>query len=206
MINNLNELQKYVTKDIDLHTDPLHKKSFMMLEPGITDNDIKLLKEKCPYIPETYTDIIKKYNFLGVSLGYFNLSPGVLYNNLTEAIIEAQEDPFFSKEFMDRYKIYQIGFNNTDLIYVTHGTKKFSEGEILFVEEGEDIYNPQDSQIHPIAKDFEQFLIITGNMDQIQRGINEDESNYEEKKNEFIERLRILNVDKTYQKFWLSFL
>lgn len=100
--------------------------------------------------------------------------------------------------------MYQIGSYNTDLICVTAGTDQFTEGEILFVEEGYDIYNPQDNQIHPIAKDFEQFLIAAGNLHQVREEIADDNLNHEEKKNEFIERLRVLGVDEKYHKAWLS--
>ena len=93
---------------------------------------------------------------------------------------------------------------NTHLLCLTNGTDKYKNGEILFIEEGLDIYRPQESQIHPLAKDFEQFLIAAGNLSQIQEEINDDNSNWEEKKAEFIERLKILGVGEEYHLAWLS--
>jgi len=205
MIRNLKDLSYYLKNLESAFEDPIHKASFKIYAPGITKKEEKLLRTNLKNIPETYLEIVRRYNLLGVSVGYFDCSPGDLYKNLVESLIDANcHDTFFPKEFMEKHRMYQIGSGNTDLVCVTAGTDQFKEGEILLVEEGYDIYNPQDDQIHPLAKDFEQFLIVAGNFDEIHCATIEDNSNWEEKKNEFIERLRLLGVDENYHKAWIN--
>ena len=103
---------------------------------------------------------------------------------------------------MLRHKIYQIGSKDTDLLCVSEGTENFKPGEILWILEGDNICNPQDSQIHKLAENFYQFLIISGNFWQICRELKEDRSDYEEKKEEFLNRLSILGVSQEYQETW----
>ena len=154
-------------------------------------------------LPQTYCNVIKKLDITGVLLGGFCLSPYSLKKEkIEEQLRKAFDGPFFPKEFMDKHRMYQVGSCNTDLICVTAGTEKFTNGEVLLVEEGLDIYNPQDSQIHLLAKDFEQFLIIAGNFDQVRSEINEDESNYAEKKEKFLDRLKKLKIDEKYYSAW----
>lgn len=100
--------------------------------------------------------------------------------------------------------MYQIGSCDTDILCVTEGTNQFHEGEVLYIKEGFDIYNPDDNQILLIAKDFEQFLIIAGNLNQIHREIDGDFTNSDEKFAEFFNRLDILGIDKIYQGAWES--
>ena len=60
----------------------------------------------------------------------------------------------------------------------------------------------QNQDVH--HKDFEQFLIVAGNLDQIHTEMQGDDSLYEQKKDEFLGRLRALNVDEKYDRAWLN--
>lgn len=177
----------------------------MMISPGLNENEIKELKVLGSELPVSYINAASKFNLNGIIIGYFLVSP-FSYNpkGIVESLKEANGDPFFPKEFMEKHRMYQVGSYNTDLICVTSGTDQFENGEILFVDEGFDIYNPEDSQIHPLAKDFEQFLIIAGNLNQVQREVEEDNSNHEAKKQEFLERLQKLGFTEKYHNMWLS--
>jgi len=206
MINNLQDLQDLFLR----HAAKAKNNSDMMSSnfscPGISNGQkVELVKLGVEF-PSSYVNVIEKYNVYFVDLSWFSLSPHPFgTKDLIDCLNRANcQDPFFPKEFMEKHRMYQIGSYNTDLVCVTAGTGQFKEGEILFVEEGYDIYNPQDDQIHPLAKDFEQFLIVAGNLNEIHREIKEDNSNWEEKKNEFIERLRLLGVDENYHKAWLN--
>jgi hypothetical protein len=205
MIKNLNDLINYTH---NYYKSLGSKECFsrvLINKSSDSPQQLKEINEQLYFLPNTYLNVIKNIDITGACIGYFNLSPSSLkQEGIVQQILEAKEDPFFPNEFIEKHRLHQVGFNNTDLIYVTSGTDQFKEGEVLFVEEGYDIYNPQDSQIHKIARDFEQFLIIAGNMHQIREEINEDESNYDEKKNEFLNRLKLLNVDPEYHNFWLS--
>ena len=117
-----------------------------------------IFSDRLQSLPDTYLGIARAFNLFEIAVGRFILSPAGRYNNLKEALIDSNIiDPFFPLEFMEKHRMYQIGSCNTDLICVTGGAELFIKGEVLYVEEGYDIYNPQDKQIQPIAKDFEQF-------------------------------------------------
>lgn len=205
MINNLHQLSHFVTNDLRETDDLIFQRPCMMHMPGADQREIDILQKKLPELPSSYLQVIKKYNLNGITIGYFCVSPfSYKPEGISFSLIKAHDDPFFPKAFLERHKLYQVGSYNTDLVYVTTGTDQFANGEVLFVDEGFDIYNPQDSQVHPLAKDFEQFLIIAGNLNQVQREIHEDESNYEEKKQEFLDRLKHLGINEKYHDIWLS--
>ncbi|MBP9829543.1 MAG: hypothetical protein KBD04_05880 [Proteobacteria bacterium] len=203
MISSLEELSTNTQKEFELLGSKSHFKDILLEKPGITESEYFSIQNKFLDIPISYISVLKQYNLNGVNVGGFNVSPfsynpdGILAN-----LKEANDDTFFPKEFMEKHKMYQVGSCNTDLICITAGTKQFSNGEVLLVEEGYDIYNPKDSQIHLLAKDFEQFLIIAGNFGQVRSELSKDESNYAEKKEEFLDRLKRLKVDKKYCSAW----
>lgn len=166
----------------------------------------KELGEYLNFLSKTYISIIESINITRSVIGYFNLSPDTSsHDRIENKILFLKKKPFFPKEFMEKHRMYQIGSYNTDLICITSGTNQFHDGEILFVEEGQDIYNPQDSQIHPLAKNFEEFLLIAGNLHQVKEEILEDDSNYQFKRDEFFNRMSKLKVDEKYQTFWGEF-
>lgn len=207
MISAISEIQDIFLIKARNEDDPIFKRPYLLLSPGYSKTKIEKIKEIFIDFPLSYLRILESYKVNGVIISNFELSPYSFDDeDALEGLIKSYNDPFFPKEFMEKHKMYQIGTYNTDLICITTGTDQFKEGEILFVEEGYDIYNPQDNQIHKIAKDFEQFLIIAGNLGQIRGEIKEDESNWEIKKSDFIQRLKLLKVDEDYQKFWMSFL
>lgn len=205
MINSVLELQSIFLSKGALESDPIFRRPYMMDSPGCSEEKINILLEKIPELPKSYLGLVSLYSLNGVIVDNFELSPQSFRNkDIVEGLIQAYEDPFFPKEFMEKHKMYQIGSYNIAKLCVTSGSSQFKEGEILFIEEGYDINNPQNSQIHRLAKDFEQFLIVAGNLDQIHSDNNEDNSNWEEKKAEFIERLKILGVSEEYHPTWLS--
>lgn len=205
MINTLSQLQTIFLKEAALEEDPIFRRPSLLTSPGCSNSRISLLLKQIPEFPKSYTDLLPLYSFNGVIISDFELSPYSFRDlDVVDGLLKTLEDSFFPKEFMEKHRMYKVGSYDNDLICVSSGTNQFKEGEILFVEEGDDIYNPQDSQIHKLAKDFEQFLIVAGNLNETHREINEDESNREEKKAEFIERLNSLGVDQKYHKAWLS--
>jgi len=208
MINNIKELQDYIIEQgrrfYSKFSDPLHKDTFDISSSGCTRERINLLKEKIPNIPESYIKCLEKLNLNGVSVGWFQVSPSGKKNPIdtVDSILKAYEEPFFPQEFLNKHHMYEVGFNDTDFVYVTAGTDRFKNGEILYVEEG-DPFEPEDSQIHPLAENFEQFLILAGNANQLAREIKDDESNRKEKEEEFIKCMEILKVPQKYHKIWL---
>ena len=197
MLNNLKSLQEYLLGSRGNTINNVAKRacSFVSLKM-----DKKSLKD-VENFPVSYIDVVKNYNTHQVEIAGFSISPHPFgTKKLSEALLKSAKEPFFPCEFMKRHELYQIGTYNTDLICVTTGTERFKNGEVLIIEEGPDIYNPEDSQIHPIAKDFEHFLIIIGNLDKLQREVGKNNFN----KQKFIQCLENLEVDKKYHDAWLS--
>ncbi len=203
MINSVKELQSMLSGMGELESNPIFKRPYMMFSPGCSPDRLRLLSENLRKIPESYLHIITLFTLNGVIIADFELSPYSFKNiDTVEGLLAASEDPFFPKEFMQKHKMYQIGSWNTDILCVTEGTDQFDEGEILVVEEGDDIYNPEDSQIHCLAKDFEQFLIIAGNMEQIH--FEMQDKSEEEQRQEFLRRFKLLKIDDKYLNAWLN--
>lgn len=207
MINNIKELQTYIKEQeerlFNKFPDQSTKDMLNLSSLGCLRERIDLLKKQIPELPASYTKWLEKLNLNGVSIGWFNLTPSSKHPiDAVENVLEAYEETFFPREFMEKHHMYQIGSNDVDMVCVTAGTDKFKNGEILFVEEG-DPYEPEDSQIYPLAEDFEQFLILAGNANQLAREIKDDDSNRKEKEKEFIKRMEILKVPERYHKTWL---
>ena len=153
-------------------------------------------------LPSSYINTINSFDINGVVVAGFSISPSsgkqiTLEKKLESAIL----DPFFPKEFMQLHKLYQIGFYNTDIICITEGIENYLPGEILFIDEGDDIFDPQDEQIHPLAPNFEIFLILAGNLNQIYQVI--DHEDYNALVSEFERRLIELNINKRYWPAWV---
>ncbi|MBP9829546.1 MAG: hypothetical protein KBD04_05895 [Proteobacteria bacterium] len=180
----------------------MHRKIFQIYLPGLSKEREDRLKLNIVDLPESYLDVARRYNLLNVSVGMFSLWPGGRFKTLEDSVIDALNDSFFPKEFMEKHRMYQVGSYNTDLICVTVGTDQFANGEVLFVDEGFDIYNPEDSQVHHLAKDFEQFILVAANLGR--DGVNADSKEFPAKKQEFLDRLKRLGVDEKYRDIWLS--
>jgi len=207
VIKNLKELLDYMEKDAQQFEDPKIRDTFQIKAQGSESEKIIQLEHVLGKIPPKYRALLENYNFLNVSIGYFSLAPLDYKQDFINDLMFANlEEPFLSKDLLQKKNLLWVGSNNDYTVYVSKGYEEFKEDEIILIDEeiigNED--NPRPEDIRPIAKDFEQFLIAAGNLNEIHREIKEDNSNWEEKKNEFIERLKILGVAEKYHKTWLS--
>lgn len=208
MIKNIKELQEYILKDWNKEDEIIFQRPSMMTTPGCSQETIEKLKKILPTIPDSYIKVIEKINLNGVSVGYFQTSPYSFNSDgMVANLIEGNQGEVIFHEYMNKYKLYSIATTSDFGIFVATFESPFKEGEIITIDEEiyAEEYNPQ-KWIFKIANDFEQFLIIAGNLNQIHREIKEDESNYEEKTQEFFERLKILKVPEEYHQSWEMFL
>ncbi|CAO4836073.1 MAG: hypothetical protein FADNKDHG_01598 [Holosporales bacterium] len=159
-------------------------------------------------LPESYLFVIRKYNCMNKVIGYFSISP-INYDvdNIVDSLIMAQdpEHSFLPRSILDPFDLYWIGNNNNDTIYVAgKNSPKYQEGEIVDIHEF--ILDAQekdyDDYMMPMAKDFEQFLILAGNLNQVHREFKDET----EAKNEMKRRLNLLNVDQKYHDAWYAYL
>lgn len=206
MIRNIYELIEYRKKDAEDFDDDMFKDIFLFKESKLTLEQIEILESTIGMIPPIYKDFLLKYDFKKVSVGYFSLSPiSSDACDIIEALIKANTtDSFLPIELLQEEGVYWIGNNNDHTIYVAHKGSKYPEDEIILIDE-EILYGePREYDIQRLAKDFEQFLIIAGNLNQIHREIDDDFTNNDEKFAEFFNRLDILGVDKVHQGAWES--
>lgn len=205
MLSSLKDLQSYVLHDLDETADIIFKRPCMMTSPGCSPEELEKLKEALPGIPESYIKAVKAYNFNGIAIGYFEVSPWSFKpEGMVANLIEGYKADDH-KEYAKKYNLYLIATRPDYGIYVATAESPFQEGEIILMDL--EIFGEQDNLerwIFRLAKDFEQFLIVAGNLNQIHREIKKDDSNRDEKKKEFFNRLRILGVSEEYYPAWES--
>jgi hypothetical protein len=120
-------------------------------------------------------------------------------------LIAGNEEGVRLIEYVHQYHMYAVGMDDFLSICVATAQSPFPEGEIISIDES--IYGEKENTsqwIKRMAKDFEQFLIIAGNLNQIHRDLLQNDSNYEQKKQEFIQRLNDLKVDPVYHQAWIE--
>ena len=206
MIRTINELQKYILQDADDCCEAIFKRHHLMTSPGCSKEDIEQLNEVLPGMPDSYTSIIEKVNLNGISVGFFEVSPSSFQpQGMLANIIEGNKGEYLLHEYAKEYELYLVATISDYGVFVAKRKSPFKEGGIILIDEEIlfDINHPRDCDIQQLAKNFEQFLIVAGNLNQIHREINEDNSNWEEKKLEFIERLKTLGVSEEYHEAWL---
>ncbi len=209
MIKSIEELQIYILKMSDRFEGPLFKRDLMMTSPGCSKKEIEKLKEVLPGIPESYTKWVEAVNLNGISIGYFGVSPfSFNLGGMVANLIEGNEEGVMFWKQAQKYHLYSIANDSSDTgIFVATASSPYKEGEIISIDAS--IYVEKDNPekwIDRLAKDFEQFLIIAGNLNQVHREIKEDEQNYHEKRvEEFISRLKKLEVNEEYYEAWVLF-
>ncbi|MBS0272654.1 MAG: SMI1/KNR4 family protein [Proteobacteria bacterium] len=199
MIKSIKELQDYLLKDAE------DFEELMMTSPGCSKEEIDILKKTLPGIPDSYTKWVEAVNLNGISVGCFGTSP-FSFNpeGMVANLIEGNEEGVMFWEYTRQYHLYSIVSCSDVGVFVATVSSPYKEGEIIAIDGS--IYVEKDHPeqcIFRIAKDFEQFLIIAGNLNQLHREINEDNSNYGEKEKKFIERLKILGVAEEYHTPWM---
>ena len=209
MIKNISDLKNKMKIDSKVFEgDELFIKGYAIFRPGISEVQFNHLNEILPELPESYTECLKRYNVLGVTVGYFSLSPiSWDSDSIVDSLIKAQsvEESFLPRAILDPLDLYWIGYNEGNTIYVAgKNSPSYLEGEIVVIFE----YNLDaegkicENYRLPLAKDFEQFLVIAGNLNEVHRLNAEPEIS----KIEMLQRLNTLNVDEKYHEFWLAYL
>ncbi|CAO5682710.1 MAG: hypothetical protein HEEMFOPI_01760 [Holosporales bacterium] len=209
MINNIEELKEYKKNDSKQYQgDDIFIKRCAIFRSGINHDQLNALLKTLPFLPKSYTNCLTAYNIFQVCIGYFSISP-INYDvdNIVDSLIMAQdpEHSFLPRSILDPLDLYWIGNNNNDTIYVAgKNSPKYQEGEIVdineFILDAEE--KDYDDYMMPMAKDFEQFLILAGNLNEVHREFKDGKG----AKTEMERRLHILNVDKKYHDSWFSYI
>lgn len=207
MIKNMDDLRDYLHKQAEtlggIEKNPDCDINYSFELEKLINCEI----EKISYFPKSYIVCLKKYNIFNVDVGYFDLTPLSSGSaNIIESLIRAQspEESFLPRKILDPLDLYWIGNNNNDTIYVAGKNSPYEEGEIIDIHEF--IFNAEekdyDNYIMPLATNFEQFLIIAGNLNDIHCLTKDPDL----RKTEMLKRLKALNVDEKYHLSWLAYL
>jgi hypothetical protein len=207
MIKNIDELKAYLLELSHKFGGPREAPDLVLTSPGCSKGEIEELKKALPGIPDSYIKWVEAINLNGVSVGYFGVSPSS-YNpeGMVANLLEGNEEGVLFWEYMRQYHLYSVATTDGYGIFVATSSSPYKEGEIIAI--AVDIYGDKekpDKWIYRLSKDFEQFLIVGGNLNQLHREIIKDDSKYMDKKEEFLECLKNLNVSEDYQGTWLKF-
>ena len=200
MINCISDLQKYLIDLSYKFGGPREASDLILSTPGCSKEEIKELKSVFPGIPESYIKLLEAVNLNGISIGWLRVSP-FSFNpeGMVANLIEGNEEGVLFSEYASQYHLYSVATTDGFGIFVATASSPFKEGEIILIDES--IYADRDNPekwIHKLAKDFEQFLIIAGNINQIHRTIK----NEDEREQELSNRLKKLGIAEEYQQAW----
>ena len=150
----------------------------LIFKETMGQKSIKYLLDNLHGLPYSYLKIISEYNLYEKFICDFFLSPKALFStvetsDMVETLIDCNTvESFLPEDFLNKKGLFWIGSDTCDhMIYVAKGSYDFEEGEIVLINQIlEDNDNPAPEDIEPLAKDFEQFLIVAGNLAQVKSG------------------------------------
>lgn len=162
MIGNLDELVAY-TQSLSSEIPELSE-SILIKRPGCSKELIETLRNELPGIPQSYLGVVSKLDIDGIAIGYFRLSPGT-DSDLVGKIINCNREAVtpMARRFRDD-GIYQVAALEADPIGVAFRPGDFAVGQVVKYNIGD----PQKSAT-VLAEDFEQFLILAGNLDAVRQ-------------------------------------
>ena len=203
IISTIKQVQKFLLKEMEVFENPLFRLSYQMTQPGCSEKEIQQICSVLTNLPQSYLDLIKKYNFYGIGLLNFVLSPsGVRNSNMAESLVLFYKENLFLELVPFTKGLYNIGFDDTDGLFVaSRQNEVFQEGEIILIEERA-TEDPSLEWTHLLAANFHDFILIAANAMDCQNCLNEEESNGDELREEFYRRLDTLKINPKYQKNW----
>jgi hypothetical protein len=162
MIINLSELQDY-TRRLAVKF-PALKDEILLRSPGCTGVECGRLKDSLPDLPGSYIECVQKFDLLGVAIGYFQLSTGRFtgYSFVDGLISTNSLDKNPLLPFLRSNGLYEVGAYEADPICVSTRKSRYAEGMVLRLSPPELI-----SRIMPLADNFEEFMLLVGNLDAI---------------------------------------
>jgi hypothetical protein len=193
MIKSISDLEKYTQKIAAKY--PEEAEEIILKSPGISKEEEQIILKNIPQISAVYLNCAKRLDLIGVKLGYFFLWPAPRTEfNLSKTIIEAnaEHNPF--KKILKENGLVQVALWEADPIVVANADSKYGEDRVFKINTG----SPK-SNLQNLANNFEDFLIIIGNLDETAQT---SEEHNEEEVNEFLEKVKYLIKDEDTLKTW----
>jgi len=194
MINNLDELKLY-TEEVATKF-PAIASEIKLCSPGCSKEQLATLKQEVPQLPQEYLDIANQVQLVAVSIGQLSLWP-VPYGkrDFLLSLIEANTDS--SNPYLDFYNsnnLVEVARLEANLICLGKIATE-NEGQVFLV----DISSGENLAIEKLADNFEQLLVLAGNLHQISMFYEEDEDSGV---SEFTFRLNRLGLDRDCASIW----
>lgn len=194
MISNLDELKKY-TEEVAARF-PVIASEIMLCSPGYSEEQIVELGRVVPELPPSYLNVASQVKLVGVSIGQFALWP-VPYGkkDFTTGLTEANKDD--SNPFLDFYStnaLVEVACLEANKVCLGSVAAQ-SEGQVFLV----DISSGPNPVIHKLADNFEQLLLLAGNLHEISMSYENDENSGI---NEFASRLKSFGLDSSSISIW----
>jgi len=162
MIRDLDGLVGYTNRIADAV--PAIAGEIRIVRPGCTTNEVDEIASILPGVPESYLDVVRALSINGISIGYFQLSPGASRKTRLADKLRKYNDPRSAPDTgrMQRYGSYRVGSWEADPIAVVHGGGAFRPGQVLWFRFGNPELGPS-----VLGDTFAQFLIIAANLDEV---------------------------------------
>lgn len=146
-------------------------------EPGFSAVEIHELNARMRGLPQSYLSILARLDLRGISIGFFELTPGDLEKiGLAQSLLlnnDSSKSPYARFADRDRtilvaaYEAEPIGVASTTCVTWPTGTMVLYDHENL------------DSQPAELSRSFEDLLLTAGNLDSIRDKASEDSSSAE---------------------------
>ncbi len=166
--------------------------------PGCTPAEVAQLKAALPGLPESYASIIAAFDLRDVEIQYFELSinsPRSL--GFVERFIDRNDaDNFPEMLRLAREGVYWVASFEADPICVAHKDADFRRGNIIWHQ-----HDSPDSKGMLLADDFEEFLLILGNLCQISQRHDLD-TEATAAAEAFDQYLRLLHTEQQVMDAW----
>ncbi|HAW71368.1 MAG TPA: hypothetical protein DHD79_03300 [Firmicutes bacterium] len=199
MITTLEELQ--------LHTErwaveaPIIAKYILLASPGYSKEQLAKLTESLPGISESYLDCVAKLKLKSVMLNGFSLWPEWLgeKSDMLDEIIYANTS--YKNPLLKLYqskKLYEVASYEGDSICIA-STITDEPGYVYWLDRS----SGPDIEINRMCDSFEKFLLCAGNLQDVATK-HHDEDNKESAVREFVEALKVMQLDDEETKSWES--
>ena len=176
MIRNLDELIRY--SEQVANSLPLIANKVRIVRIGSQPGIIATLTQVLPRLPESYLSVVESIAIDGISIGYFELTPSASHTMSLVEKLQIYNDPTFTPmfEYYQKHGVYQVASWEADPICIVHTDGKFKVGQVVK-------YNIDTPALAPmvLADNFEQLMLIAGNLQEISDKCDE----FEKALNEF---------------------
>lgn len=198
MISNLNELVKYSAKVAGKF--PVIASEIKLCTPGYSDAVFAKISAEVPYLPDSYFDVVKQIQVVGVSIGQLNLWP-VPYGkkDFVASIVEANtssDNPYL--KFYSDNNLVEVARLEANIVCLGQKHSQICGNAYLV-----DISSGPTPTFLKLANSYEQLIICAGNLHDTSTTYEDDE---DAGMIEFQMRLNRLGVDDRSANVWKNLL